>query len=383
MRTSRWLIVIAAISPATCATRSLLLGDAEHGKALFASLNCIVCHSVNGVGGKKAPDLGQGVERGFSPYDMAGLLWNHAPVMWAAIERKAIAKPELSEQQAADLFVFFYAASYFETPGNTRRGRHLFLLRRCGRCHGIDSPVRAGIRPVAEWDSLWDPIALAQRMWNHSRDMARALDESEVPYPLLSAQQLTDLLAWLRNLRPQGHTAGFAPTSPESGRTLLVSTGCAGCHRGALALEGHSTRYGLTDFAAALWNHPFRVQYQQTPLSYEEMRRLVGYLVSTQFFEERGDPEQGKKVFARKRCGACHEDSSSGAPGRSAMAGRITSFGMVAALWKHGPVMLSRMRLKKISWPRFSGSEMADLAAYLYGYRLKQRHALVDPAPHL
>jgi len=63
------------------------------------------------------------------------------------------------------------------------------------------------------------------------------------------------------------------------------------------------------------------------------MRRLVGYLVSAQFFEERGDLEQGKKVFAKKHCGACHDDPSSGAAGRSAVAGRMTSFGMVAALW--------------------------------------------------
>jgi cytochrome c len=113
------------------------------------------------------------------------------------------------------------------------------------------------------------------------------------------------------------------------------------------------------------------------------MRRLVGYLVSTQFFEERGDPRQGKKVFARKRCGICHDDPSSGAPARSAMAGRMTSFDMVAALWKHGPVMLNRMRLKRISWPRFSGSEMADLTAYLHGLQLKQRRPPIDAAPHL
>jgi hypothetical protein len=83
-----------------------------------------------------------------------------------------------------------------------------------------------------------------------------------------------------------------------------------------------------------MWNHPFRTLPSPAPLSYEEMRRLVGYLVSTQFFEERGNPEQGEKVFARKHCGGCHDDPASGAQGRSAMAGRITSFGMVAALWE-------------------------------------------------
>jgi mono/diheme cytochrome c family protein len=163
---------------------------------------------------------------------------------------------------------------------------------------------------------------------------------------------------------------------------LFALKGCAGCHRGWLALEARPTRFSLTDFAAAMWNHPFRTLRNPAPLSYEEMRRLVGYLVSAQFFEERGDPEQGKKVFAKKHCGACHDDPSSGAPGRPAMAGKTTSFGMVVALWKHGPVMLSRMRLKKLSWPRFSGSEMADLAAYLDGFRLKRRQPPADPAPH-
>ena len=199
MRTSRLLIVIAALTPATCATRSLLLGDAERGQALFQSLDCIVCHSVAGVGGKKAPDLGQGRDRGYSPYDMAALMWNHAPAMWGATASARVTVPAMDEQQAADLFVYFYAAGYFETPGDARRGKQLFLARRCGQCHGIQSPVRAGIRPAAEWESLWDPIALAQRMWNHSRDMAGALDRSKVPYPLLSAVRGND-----RDSRPSG-----------------------------------------------------------------------------------------------------------------------------------------------------------------------------------
>ncbi len=373
MRTSRLLIAIAAIHPAMCATRSLVLGDAERGRALFQDLNCIICHSVSGVGGKRAPDLGQGRARGFSPYNMAALMWNHAPAMWAAMAKQGIARPTLDEQQAADLFIFFYAANYFETPGDAGRGKQVYLARRCGQCHGIESPVRAGVKPVAEWDSLWDPITLAQQMWNHSYEMARALDRSEVPEPLLSTQELTDLRTWVRSTRQQDHTAGFAPVSPESGRTLLVSKGCTGCHLGAKTLEAHRTRYSLTDFATAMWNHPFRAGPHQEPMSHEEMRRLVGYLVAMQFFDERGDPDQGKRVFQKKRCNVCHDDPSSGAPARSMMAGRMTSFGLVAALWKHGPEMMNGMKRRKIDWPHFEGSEMANLSAYLHGLEFKRR----------
>jgi len=33
------------------------------------------------------------------------------------------------------------------------------------------------------------------------------------------------------------------------------------------------------------------------------------------------------------------------------MAGRMTSLGLVAALWKHGPDMMDRMRRQQIAWP--------------------------------
>ena len=376
------LFGIATGCAGICATRSLLPGDADRGKDLFRTENCSVCHSINGVGGKSAPDLGQGVERGFSPYVLTGLLWNHAPVMWAAMEKNGIAKPELSEQQAADLFVYFFAARYFEQPGDARRGERVFLAKRCVECHGIGSALREGIQPVAAWNSLADPIALAQQMWNHAREMKSALGRMEIPSPRFSAQEMADLLVYLRSTQKPGRAGGFSPGSAESGEQLYVLKGCAGCHRGSLALEARPTRYSLTDFAAAMWNHAFRVPSNPAPLTYEEMRRVVGYLVSTQFFEERGDLEQGKKVFASKHCGACHDDPSSGAPGRPGLAGRMTSFEMAAALWKHGPEMLNRMRLKKISWPRFDRTEMADLGAYLHGLKLKQRRPPIGAAGH-
>ncbi len=376
-----WLFVIAASHMGICAAASLLPGDVDRGKDVFRAQNCVVCHSVNGQGGKSAPDLGRGVARGFSPYVMAGLLWNHAPVMWAAAERMGVARPELGEQQAADLFVYFFAARYFDRPGDIQRGERVFLGNRCVECHGIRSAGREGIQPVVAWKSLADPIALAQQMWSHSGEMKAELDRTEIPYPRFSSQEMTDLLAYLRSTQAPGRVAAFSPGSAESGAEIFASKGCAGCHKGELALEARPTRYSLTDFAAAMWNHSLRTPDNPAPLDYEEMRRLVGYLVSTQLFEERGNPEQGKKVFAKKRCETCHDDPSSGALSRPAMAGKITSFGIVAALWKHGPAMLSRMRSKKISWPRFSGSEMADLAAYLYGSNLKRRGTPADSVP--
>src|ERR1039458_4794179 len=243
------LFVIAAGHTGFCATRSLLPGDADRGKDLFRTQDCIVCHSVNGEGEKSAPDLGQGVDRGFSPYVLAGLLWNHAPLMWAAMEKKGVAKPELSDQQAADLFVYFFAARYFEQPGDARRGARVFLAKRCAECHGIGSVLREGIQPVSAWKSLADPIALAQQMWNHSGEMKPALDRMKIPYPRLSANEMTDLLVYLRSTREPGRAAAFSPGPAESGERLFVLKGCAGCHTGALTLEARPTRFSLPDFS--------------------------------------------------------------------------------------------------------------------------------------
>ena len=372
--------MIAASCAGAAAATSLLPGDASRGRELFHTNNCSRCHSVNGEGGRSAPDLGRSVDRGFSPYMLAGLLWNHGPSMWAAMDREGIPRPALGEQQAADLFVYFFAARFFEQPGNSRRGRQVFLEKRCAECHGIGSARRAGILPAASWKSLADPIALAQQMWNHSREMRDELDRMEFPYPRLSAQELADLLVYLRGVQGQGRGGEFSPAPAGAGRNLFASKGCAACHRGSLALESRPTRYGLTDFAASLWNHPSRTQAVPPQIGYDEMRGLVGWLVSMQFFEERGNPEIGRKVFAGKRCGACHDNPASNAPARSTMAGKMTSFYMVAALWKHGPAMLEQMRRSKIGWPRFSGSEMADLAAYLHGTQLKRRNPGYSPA---
>jgi len=356
------------------ATRTLPAGSAERGRELFRTKSCVQCHSVNGRGGNTAPDLASSVVRGFSPYQLAAALWNHLPGMSKAWRQKGLSWPELSEQDAADLFLYVYASRYFEAQGDAGRGRSVFRSKRCGSCHGLTSPIRDGIQPVAAWVSLEDAIALAQGMLNHRVQMGRAMAESSTAYPTLSPQELTDLLVYLRGqFRQSGQPPEFSPGSPERGREVLASKGCLGCHRDSRSLTERPTRHTLMHFVSALWNHPLQVSLAPAPISYEEMRDLVGYLLSTQFSAERGDPEQGRRVYARKGCGACHDNPASGAPPRAGLAGRMNSLAMMEAVWKHGPGMLNRMRARKIDWPRIDSLEMADLVAYLHGSQLRRR----------
>ena len=220
------LVVVASAFAAF--GQSLVTGNAQRGATLFKTQNCIKCHSVKGEGGRIAPDLGRIVGRNYSPVTMASLMWNHAPTMWATMETQGITKPKLTEQEAADLFAYFYAARYFDKPGDAARGKRVFEAKHCAECHGLTSPLPGGPNPVVQWQSLADPILLAEQMWNHGADMRAAFEKKKIKWPELTSQNLTDLLVYLQNLPqtkgPRGPTAGAGRrkrAEPVSGQRLL------------------------------------------------------------------------------------------------------------------------------------------------------------------
>ena len=369
-----WFLLLG--SAAYAATRTLPLGDARRGQEVFHARQCSLCHSINGEGGNSAPDLGRSVGRGFAPYRLAGLFWDHAPAMWDAMRKRSMPVPAVSDRDAADLFAYFYAVQFIERRGNAAQGRRVFRASRCDACHGLTKPAKPGIRPVVEWPALEDELDLASALWDRAPEMRAALNAAKFPYPELSTSELADLIAYLKRLPSAKHApAGSMPPSALIGRRIYTAKKCEACHTGPNSLESRPTLLTFSDYAAELWNHSFRVATTPAPVVDAEMEQLVAYLVSMQFFEERGDLEKGRKVYESKRCGLCHDDPSSGAPPHAAMGGRMTSFDIAAALWKHGPAMLQKMQERKFAWPRFTGSEMADLSAYLHGLELKQRPA--------
>src|SRR5437764_15117778 len=117
----RALSLLVALA-AHAAVLPIVPGDSARGAKLFESEQCIRCHAVNGRGGKIGLDLGRIVNRSYTPAQLTFTMWNHAPVMWAAMEGAGIERPKLSPEGAADLFAFFYSAHFFDKPGDTARG---------------------------------------------------------------------------------------------------------------------------------------------------------------------------------------------------------------------------------------------------------------------
>lgn len=81
--------------------------DAESGRALFGAKGCVVCHSVNGIGGEAGPPLDTISHDGeVNPLDFAARMWSGASAMAVLQEMEFGYQIDLSGQDIADLAAF-------------------------------------------------------------------------------------------------------------------------------------------------------------------------------------------------------------------------------------------------------------------------------------
>lgn len=84
--------------------------DPVRGRNLFAEKGCVVCHSINGVGGKHAPPLDASTMQSMmNPFDFAAKMWRGAEAM-VALQREELGEPiELTGQELADIIAFVHS----------------------------------------------------------------------------------------------------------------------------------------------------------------------------------------------------------------------------------------------------------------------------------
>jgi cytochrome c len=340
------------------------IGNAGRGAAVVESKGCLLCHSVNGRGGTSAPDLAERTRRAYTPSLLASVMWNHGPDMWAAGSRIR----SLSSGETADLFAHFYSLLYFSAPGNATRGQRVFEQNQCVVCH---APGGTGA-PMSLWFPVNDPMWWAERMWNHSGEMLVEMDRLQVKWPRLSAENMVDLLAYIRNNpAARSQSAALSPGEAEKGRRIFDER-CVSCHtfdqRAAnkVALLDRAGPGTLTGYVTAMWNHAPSMR-RMAGINFPkfvsgEMNDLVAYMFAERYFDERGDAIRGRSVYETKSCAACHE---TGAADLTQVRERYSPITMASALWRHGPATVERLRQQGIPWPQFTGQEMANLVAYL------------------
>lgn len=347
--------VLAAAAFFTCASSAVATeGEASRGAQALRDLGCVNCHGANRLD-FRAPDLTRRYSRGFTPSDIACVLWNHGAF------RPSLFQASINENQMADLFAYFASRRFFEPPGNARDGKQVFTEKHCAECHGLREPIEHGASAVNTWRSLSDPIAFSQEIWNRSPEINQALGRRGLRHPSLTAREVNDLLVYLENA-PAARVgeANFKFDTGGDGRQLFESKGCAACHQGNLSLEKRAAHSNMADVAAAMWNHAPVAAENRQRVTYDEMAQLVGYVWSA---EAQGRDRKGETVFARKNCVSCHDSGvlTDIATGRR----DLPPFFVLAGMGAHGAAVVSEMNAKGIAWPRLSSADMADVAEYL------------------
>ena len=94
---------------------------------------------------------------------------------------------------------------------------------------------------MAKWDSLADPVILAQQMWNHGPKMRAEFSKKKLAWGKITGQELTDMLVYLQNLPETRNLAkNFSFPPSDSGEKLFSSKGCTECHAGKRGTRGAS-----------------------------------------------------------------------------------------------------------------------------------------------
>src|SRR5208283_5454525 len=143
-------------------------GSATNGEKLFASLKCASCHGDKGQGGS-APALAGPSGPVSSPEAMAAAMWSHAAKMWQAVDAAKIPRPQITAQQAADLYAFLSAGAKGQSPaGDAARGQKVFEAKLCASCH---EQVDTGAPNLAERAGQFSAFSMVSSLWQHGSGM--------------------------------------------------------------------------------------------------------------------------------------------------------------------------------------------------------------------
>jgi cytochrome c2 len=318
-------------------------------------------------------------------YGITAALWNHLPEMAARMDSLSIRRPRLSAREAGDLVAYVYMLGGAERAGSANAGAELFRESGCVRCHRVGTAGGVIGPALDRIPSLRSPHGLAAGLWNHSGAMIPKMTEMGIPYPILSAEDLSNLRAFFVASSPDDDpvtdSPGWVlPGDAGRGRSLVERQNCQACHTiaglgagTAPELAARASRRSEEAYLAALWNKgpAMRAAFAargELPPSFEpgEMADLFAYLQSLGYFQTSGNAARGAGVARTSGCLECH---GWGADGRAAGdLSRITPrpdfADRVAVLWNHLSVLDASDPLQG-NWSSIDRSEMVDLLEYL------------------
>jgi cytochrome c2 len=267
-------------------------GDAIAGRTLFSEKGCGNCHSVGGIGGSIASPLDSYQEYA-SPLFLAQGMWNQGPQMAVSFRAHGMISPGLKGKEIADLAAYVRGQALGSShgqklmrPGNPIMGQQLFNDKGCVRCHSIYAKGGKVGPDLARKDLFESAAEIAGAMWNHGPQMWAKMQQTGIPKPSFSANEMADVISYLYFVRYTDEAGDVA-----NGERLFNQRGCAECHtigQGEKIGPDLATSRAVTSsvsLTAAMWNHaPIMEKLTQAKglpwpkFESDEMRDLVEYL---------------------------------------------------------------------------------------------------------
>ena len=188
------LMVLAALIT-QYASAQIPTGDMARGERLFKELQCASCHGANKPG-IAAPNLLKRGDSSYTPNTLASSMWNHATGMWQAIEKEKIKKPEMTAQQAADLFAFFAGGHRTDKMGDPAEGGKIYQAKYCASCH---DESYLGAPDLAAQAGKYSSFSMVSSLWQHGTGMLSRMVSKNTEWQKLTPVEMTNLIAYLNS----------------------------------------------------------------------------------------------------------------------------------------------------------------------------------------
>ena len=281
-----------------------------------------------------------------------------------------------------------WAQATVSVRGDPATGSRIFIERGCERCHSIwgnGGTLGPDFAVAGTGRSLQQ---LAGLFWNHTPRMIETVRRRGLPWPTFTEAELADLISHIYYVKLFDQ-----PGDPDLGERWFREKRCVECHsvggsggRSGPALDGYARYIAPIVLAEGMWNSGAMMQTRQsasgisTPVFVgRELADIQAYLRQASSLGSRDvvmleppNPDAGRRLFAVKGCVRCHGASGSGTssgPDLRAATQRLQVSEIAGRLWNHSAQMAAAMRARAILFPRFQGTEMADVIAYLYYLR--------------
>ncbi|MBI4587319.1 MAG: hypothetical protein HY725_00655 [Candidatus Rokubacteria bacterium] len=174
-------------------------GDPARGGAVFEEKRCARCHLPRGRGPGMGPAL-EAIRQPQGVLQLAGRLWNHAPVMFATFEKEGLRWPEVAQEQMADLMTYLQADPSRDPAPDLFQGQVLLIRKGCLKCHRLRGEGGlVGIELTKYHRGYQSPVAWATTIWNHSPRMAGHSARMGLLYPRFSGDEMVNLVGFLNS----------------------------------------------------------------------------------------------------------------------------------------------------------------------------------------